>query len=38
VQPDVQYIVHPNGGQNPDEAMVRLEDAFVAGVRSTVKF
>lgn len=38
VQPDIQYIVHPNGGQNPNDATVRLENAFVAGVRSTIKF
>jgi porin len=38
VQPDLQYIVHPNGGQHPDDPTVRLEDAFVAGVRSTIKF
>lgn len=38
VQPDLQYIVHPNGGQNPDDPTVRLENAFVAGVRSTIKF
>ena len=38
VQPDVQYIVHPNGGQNPNDATVRLENAFIAGVRSTIKF
>jgi len=38
VQPDLQYIVHPNGGQNPNDPAVRLENAFVAGVRSTIKF
>ena len=38
VQPDLQYIVHPNGGQNPNDATLRLENAFVAGVRSTIKF
>jgi porin len=38
LQPDLQYIVHPNGSQNPDDATVRLENAFVAGMRSTIKF
>jgi porin len=38
VQPDVQYIVHPNGGQNPDDPTRRFGNAFVAGVRSTIKF
>ncbi len=38
VQPDLQYIVHPNGGQNPTDPTQRLHDAFVTGVRSTIKF
>ena len=38
VQPDVQYIVHPNGGQNPDDPTQGLDHAFVAGVRSTITF
>jgi len=38
VQPDVQYIVHPNGGQNPNDPAARLQNAFVAGVRSSIKF
>ena len=38
VQPDIQYIVHPNGGQNSNDPTVRLDNAFVAGVRSTIKF
>jgi porin len=38
LQPDLQYIVHPNGGQNPNDATVRLENAFVTGLRTTIKF
>jgi len=38
VQPDVQYIIHPNGGQNPDDPTQRIGNAFVTGLRSTVKF
>jgi porin len=38
LQPDLQYIIHPNGGQNPDDPTVRLDNALVAGVRSTIKF
>jgi porin len=38
LQPDLQYIVHPNGGQNPIDPTRTLGDAFVAGVRSTIKF
>ena len=38
VQPDLQYIYHPNGGQNPDNPALRLDHAFVAGVRSTIQF
>jgi len=38
VQPDIQYIVHPNGGQNPNDPAQRLRNAFVTGLRSTVKF
>jgi porin len=38
VQPDLQYIVHPNGGQNPNDPTLALDHAFVAGVRSTIKF
>ena len=36
--PDLQYIVHPNGGQNPLDPTLTLGDAFFAGVRSTIKF
>jgi porin len=38
VQPDLQYIVHPNGGQSPTDPTVRLDNAFVVGMRSTIKF
>lgn len=38
VQPDLQYIVHPNGGQDPNDPTQRLGDAFLAGIRSTIKF
>jgi porin len=38
VQPDIQYIVHPNGGQNPDDPTLPLGHAFIAGIRSTIKF
>ena len=39
VQPDLQYIVHPGGNvANPNNANVTIADAFVAGVRSTIKF
>ena len=38
VQPDLQYIVHPNGGQNPNDPTVAFDHAFLAGVRSTFTF
>lgn len=38
IQPDIQYIIHPNGGQNPNDPAQRVGNAFVAGIRSTVKF
>ncbi len=38
VQPDLQYIVHPNGGQNPDDPTQAFDHAFMAGVRSTITF
>jgi len=38
VQPDVQYFIHPNGGQNPINPALTLHDAFLAGIRSTIKF
>jgi porin len=38
VQPDLQYIVHPNGGQNPDDPTQGFDHAFIAGMRSTITF
>lgn len=38
VQPDLQYIVHPNGGQNPNNATEAFDHAFLAGIRSTFMF
>ncbi len=38
VQPDIQYIHHPNGGQNPDDPTLTLDHAFVGGIRSIIKF
>ena len=39
VQPDLQYIVHPGGNvADPDDANATLGNAFVAGIRSTIKF
>jgi porin len=38
VQPDVQYIVHPAGGQNGDDPTQAIDHAFIAGIRSTIKF
>jgi porin len=38
VQPDIQYIVRPNGGQNPDDPTLTHGHAFVGGIRSTIKF
>jgi len=38
VQPDIQYIVHPNGGQNPHDPTLTYGHAFLAGIRSTIKF
>jgi porin len=38
VQPDIQYIVHPSGGQNPDDPTLTHGHAFIAGIRSTIKF
>lgn len=38
VQPDLQYIWRPSGGQIPDDATQAIGYAFIAGVRSTIKF
>ena len=36
VQPDIQYIWHPNGGQNPGDPTLTYGHAFLAGIRSTM--
>lgn len=39
VQPDLQYIIRPGGNvADPNNANVTIANAFVAGVRSTIKF
>ncbi|AHB48352.1 porin [Hyphomicrobium nitrativorans NL23] len=39
VQPDIQYIIRPGGGDpHPDDGMRRMENAFVLGVRSEMNF
>lgn len=39
VQPDLQYIVHPGGNvPDPNNAALTVKNAFVAGLRSTIKF
>jgi porin len=39
LQPDLQYIVHPGANvSNPNNPAVAVRDAFIAGVRSTIKF
>jgi porin len=39
VQPDLQYIVHPGGNvANPYDPNATVGNAFVAGIRSTMKF
>ena len=39
VQPDLQYIVHPGGNvPDPNNPSATVGNAFVAGVRSTIKF
>ena len=39
VQPDLQYIIHPGGNvPDPDNPNATVGNAFVAGVRSTIKF
>jgi porin len=39
VQPDLQYIVHPGGNvPDPDDPNATVANAFVAGLRSTIKF
>ncbi len=38
MQPDLQYIVRPNGGQSVEDPTVAVGHAFYGGVRTTVKF
>lgn len=39
LQPDLQYIVHPGGNvADPNDANATVSNAFVAGLRSTIKF
>ena len=39
VQPDLQYIVRPGGGDpHPDDTTKRLGNAFLIGVRSAISF
>uniref|UniRef100_UPI00333FAE7F carbohydrate porin n=1 Tax=Castellaniella defragrans TaxID=75697 RepID=UPI00333FAE7F len=38
LQPDLQYIVRPNGGQDPDDPTRSLNHAFIVGLRTTITF
>ncbi len=39
VQPDLQYIVHPGGNvPDPGNPFLAVRNAFIAGMRSTIKF
>ena len=39
IQPDLQYIVHPGGNvADPNNPALTVSNAFVAGVRSTIRF
>ncbi len=38
VQPDLQYILRPSGGQDPDDPAQTLDHVFIAGVRSVITF
>ena len=39
VQPDLQYIVHPGGNvADPNDPASTIQNAFIAGIRSTMKF
>ncbi|MGH6726455.1 MAG: carbohydrate porin [Pseudolabrys sp.] len=39
VQPDLQYIVHPGGNvPDPNDPNATVGNAFLAGIRSTIKF
>ncbi len=38
VQPDIQYIVHPGGGDGVDANGESLKDALVLGIRTSITF
>jgi porin len=39
VQPDLQFIVHPGGNvPNPNDPTATVRNAFVAGIRTAIKF
>jgi porin len=39
VQPDLQYIVHPGGNvPDPNNPAITVANAFIVGIRSTIKF
>jgi porin len=39
VQPDIQYIIRPGGGDpHPDDTTKRIGNAFLVGVRSAIRF
>lgn len=38
LQPNLQYIVRPNGGQNPTNADNKIKRAIIAGLRTTIVF
>jgi porin len=39
IQPDVQYVIHPNlGGANPLQPASTISDATVFGLRTTITF
>ncbi|TAN29765.1 MAG: carbohydrate porin [Castellaniella sp.] len=38
LQPDLQYIVRPNGGQNPGDPTRSMNHAFIVGLRTTIAF
>ena len=39
VQPDLQYIIHPGGNvPDPNNPAATVQDAFIVGIRSTIKF
>ena len=39
LQPDLQYVMHPGGNvPDPNNANAAIGNAFIAGIRSTVKF